>query len=105
MAKREVKQGPQYQGEDESIAYIITTTNWASSPTSTSAKIFLYDVDAYTYTDQTSTLMTGSTSVNGDAVTLPIISSLVAGNRYRVELQFTVSGNIFEPYFWIYAQR
>lgn len=101
---REVVERRQFQGEDETIIYTITTTPWASSPTNTSAKIFLATASS-TFTDQTATLMTGSTSVSNDIVTLPAIASLVAGSNYRVELLFTVSGNTFEPYFLITGER
>ena len=40
MAIREVKEGTQYQGADEELAYSITTTNWGSSPSSSSAKAY-----------------------------------------------------------------
>jgi len=105
IVKRETKESPIFQGADETIAYTITTTPWASTPTSPSAKIYSYTQATDTYTDKTSTLMTGTASVSSDVITLPAVAGLTAGTRYRVECQFTVSGNVFEPYFWIYAQR
>ena len=104
-AIRQAIEGIQYQGADEQIAYTITATPWGSTPTSTSAKIYSYAPATDAYTDTTSTNMTGSTSVSGDVITLPVIKSLTAGTQYRVEVQFTSSGNIFEPYFIIQAER
>ena len=101
---REITQGLQVQGSDEQIVYTLTTTNWASSPTSPSAKI--YSVVGDVYTDVTSTNMpAGTASAVGDVITLPKIVSLTAGIMYRVEVQFTVSGNLFEAYARILCER
>ena len=100
---REIKESPLAQGADETIVYTLTTTPWASTPTSPSAKIYSFIDDAYT--DVTSTNMSGSASTNGDVLTLPAVGSLVADTRYRMEIQFTVSGSTFEPFAWIDAER
>ena len=102
--EREIIEGTQLQGEDETIYYKLTTTPWGSTPTSTSAKIYS-QAGGETYTDVTSTKMTGSTSVSGDVITLPAISGLTAGVMYRVEVKFTSSGNIFEAYAYIKGER
>jgi len=101
--QREIKEGLQYQGADETIVYTLTTTPWSSSPTNTSAKI--YEVDGDTLTDKTSTLMTGSTSVVGDTITIPAIAGLTAGTLYRVEVKWTTSGNTFEAFAELQAER
>ena len=100
---REIKEGLQYQGADETIVYTLTTTPWGSTPSSTAAKI--YAVDGDTLTDKTTTQMTGATSVTGDIITLPTIKSLVAGTLYRVEIVFTCSGNVFEAFAELQAER
>ena len=99
---REIKEGVQYQGEDEEITYTLTTTPWGSTPSSTSAAIFSISGD--TLTDVTTGAMSGATSVSGDVITLPAIASLTDGARYRVEVKFTVSGNVFEAYAFIYCE-
>ena len=104
MTTREIVEGLQFQGADEQVVYTLTTTNWGSSPTSTSATIWTANTDE-TFTDVTSTKMTGSTSVSGDIITLPTVISLVAGTLYRVEVKFTVSGNIFEAFAYIQGER
>jgi len=105
MSTREIVEGQQFQGADETVVYTLTTTNWGSSPTSTSAKIFTQNADE-TFTDVTSTNMpTGSTSVSGDVITLPAVTALVAGTVYRVEVKFTISGNVFEAYAIIQGER
>lgn len=105
MIRRQIVEGEQPQGEDEVLIYTLTTTNWASSPTNTSAKIFSHDQTDGSYTDVTATNMSGSTSVSGDVITLPTITGLSDGTRYRVEVQFTVDGSTYEPYAWIKGDR
>uniref|UniRef100_A0A6M3J4N7 Uncharacterized protein n=1 Tax=viral metagenome TaxID=1070528 RepID=A0A6M3J4N7_9ZZZZ len=102
MSIREVAQGTQTQGEDEGIVYTITTTNWASAPTETS--MIVKDRNG---TNVTATVApTGSTSVTGDVITLPAISGLAAGQRYRVDVQFTTGGGEpFECYFFIECEE
>ena len=97
MTSREVVEGPQLQGADEKITYQITTTNWASSPSNVSMKVF-----DEAGTDVTATVASGSIQVNGDVITLQAISSLTAGIRYTVEVQFTAGGGApWECYFYI----
>ena len=97
MSIREVTQGRQTQGDDETITYTITTTNWASDPASSSMTV--KDSNG---TDVSSTVATGSTSESGDVITLKAIGSLVAGESYRVDVLFTAgSGTPWAPYFWI----
>jgi hypothetical protein len=101
---REVIEGKQYQGEDESIAYTLTVTNVGSNPTSPAATVS--SVVGGSYTDVTSTNMpTGSASAVGDVITCPALKLLVAGTLYRVEVKYTISGNIYENYFFVEGQK
>lgn len=99
---RAVKEGPLVQGEDEEIAYNITTTPWGSSPTSPAVKA--YDVDN-DYNDVSSTVLSGSPSVVGDVITTPVVKALTAGITYRIEVEFTCAGNVFECYLVIKGER
>lgn len=97
MSIREVVEGPQVQGEDEEITYQITTTNWASSPTSESMV-----VKNPNGVDVTSSVTSGLTSVAGDVITLKPVTDLTAGERYTVEVKFTAGGGTpWECYFFI----
>ena len=98
-ALREVIESPMTQGEDEQIAYTLTTTPWGSSPGTISVKI--YDSSGV---DQSSTCLTGSASAVGDVITTPVVHTLTAGEIYRLEIKFTCAGNIFEPYCMIHAE-
>lgn len=80
-----VNESPIHLTAGESRAYTVTFEQ-ASTVASTSAKIYKGG------TDSTATYMSGSTSVSGNVVTLPTISSLIGGERYVVELAATVDG-------------
>lgn len=103
MTTREVKEGKQPQGVDESVAYTLTTTPWGSTPTSVA--VTAYDITAGAHTDVSTTVLTGSASTVGDVITTPKVGGLTAGNVYRIEVKFTVSGNTFEAYFVIGAEQ
>ena len=97
MSIREVVEGRQTQGEDEKITYTITTTNWASSPTSPAMV-----VKNKKGTDVSTTVTSGTISATGDVITLKPINALVSDESYKVEVQFTGgSGTPWECYFWI----
>ncbi|MHC4363705.1 MAG: hypothetical protein ACYSTZ_12825 [Planctomycetota bacterium] len=100
---REIKEGLQYIGEDETIVYTLTTTPWGSSPSSEAAKI--YEVVGDALTDRTSVLMSGSAAAVNDVITLPAISGCTAGTDYRVEVKFTCAGNVFEAFAELKAER
>ncbi len=101
---REVEEGEQNQGVDESIAYTIDVTAWGNSPTSTSAVV--KDItDSSSITDVTSTIMpSGSTSVSDNIITLPAATAMTAGKGYRIEVKMTLSGNVQEAYFIVRAE-
>lgn len=90
---RRITESPLYQGEDEQIAYTLTTTPWVSSPTS--PVITVKDADG---DDVTTDVTSGSASASGDVITTPLVLDLTAGAQYRLEIQFTVSGNVFEAW-------
>lgn len=101
--RRQVVEGIQAQGVDERIAYTLITTPWSTSPSSPSVTV--YDVTHGTGADVTSTVMpTNSPSVAGDVITLSLLRSLTSGHTYRVDVQFTSAGNLFEPYFIVQAE-
>lgn len=99
---REVKEGTQYQGKDEEVAYNVTTTPWGSSPSGVTVMVL---DETNNDKDVTSSVTSGSTNVSGDVITLLTIKSLAAGHRYRVEVEFTTGGNVLELHFIIEAQK
>lgn len=98
---RTIEEGLLIQGEDESIAYKLDVSAVGSSPTSPS--VVVKDATAGG-TDVTSTVMpSGSPSVTGDVITLPPLKLLTADHSYIIEVQYTISGNVFETYFHVRA--
>lgn len=99
---REVLEGKQYQGVDESIAYTLDVTAVGSSPSSVSVVV----KDITNDETVTATVMpTGSASVSGNVITLPALKLLTDGVLYRVEVKYTISGNILESYFYVQGQE
>lgn len=100
--RREIVESPLIQGVDEIIAYTLTTTPWGSSPSSVS--VVVKDITT-TVSDVTNTVMpTNSPSVSGNVITLSPLKLLTDQHIYRVEVKFTISGNVFEAYAIVEAQ-
>ena len=99
---RTIRESPLYQGEDEIIAYQLTTTPWVSTPAGPTVKIFsiLHGVK----TDTTVTNLSGAASVGGDIITTPLVTGLVAGTEYRLEIKWTSGGNTWEAWTTIVGQ-
>jgi len=97
MPSREVTEGIQEQGCDEEIAYLITTTNWGSNPTSPSVEVFRDPGNAVAITE--TVMPTNSPTVDGDTITLSPLKNLSTGVVYRIEVKFSISSNVFECYF------
>ena len=97
---REIVESPLYQGEDEQIAYTLTTTPWGSSPTNVSVVL-----KNSAGVDISATNLSGSPATAGDIITTPVVHSLVEDSRYRLEIRFTIDGNISETWTDIYGQE
>lgn len=100
MIKREVKESPLVQGADESLAYSLTTTPWGSSPSSVSVKIYNLTTGA----DLSATNLSGSASAAGDVITTPLVTALVAGTSYKLEIKFTCGSSVFEVFAKIHGE-
>jgi len=99
---REVTEGVQVQGVNEEVAYQLTTTPWGTAPTSPSAQVF---AGLAHVTEVTSLVMpTGSPSVTGDVITLPVLKDLSRGELYRVRVTFTSGGSVRSAWFDVLAQ-
>ena len=102
---RKVVESPIQQGADEEIAYQLTTTPWGSTPTNVTVAAF--DITEGAYADVSSdVLTTEAASIYGDVITLPVLSGLTAGKRYRVAIEFETSdGHVLEAYLIVEAER
>lgn len=47
----------------------------------------------------------GSATVSGDDILLPILKSLTDGMTYRVEVQFHIGSAVYEAWFLVEAER
>ena len=103
---REFKESPFYQGADEEIAYVPTVpTSWGTA-TFTSLSSVLYEDPDGTNTDVSDTKLSGSTAASSQVITTPLVKSLTAGTKYRLEVKWTSSeSNVLEAYAIIFAQR
>lgn len=99
--RREFQESPIRQGIDEEVAYSFPTTPWGSDPTNVSVVVKDRSQD---YADVTLTVMPGSPSVSGDDITLPALKNLTEHHTYRVEVKFTIDGNVFEAWGWFHAE-
>lgn len=93
-------ENPIYQLTNEQVVYDLDTYPWGGSPTSPALKIF--DKSG---ADVTSSVTTGSFSVNGDILTLPKIQNLaVSSSPYMMLIEFTTGVNRFSPWSEIRAR-
>jgi hypothetical protein len=99
---REMKGSPKKQGINEKIAYYFSTTPWGGSPSDVSA--YLYE--GYARVDVSSTKLTGLPSVNGDVITMPVVSGLALDEVYFLVARWTpADGNQVEAYLEIRAEH
>lgn len=108
---REIQQGTQEQGTEEEIIYTLTVPASWGTPTGTPV-VKAYSVSqtsggGYSYTDVTSTIFpSGSASIAGQVITLPLCKSMTEATLYRVEIKFSTSeGDVKEPYAMIECKR
>lgn len=95
---REVAEGIQTQGAQERIAYPIMVT---PAPASI-VEVAVYDMTGETSDVTATVLPSGSASIAGSVITLPLLRDLTANHLYRVEVRYEDStGNRIEPFFWV----
>ncbi len=106
MSIREITEGEQIVGLDETPIFTLTTTNWGSTPTSVTVTSAKYDSSADTYTDNTSAVFaSGSVSIAGDVITLKPMSPQAVGDIYYIEIQFTSASSVWEAFAWVRVER
>jgi hypothetical protein len=69
------------------------------------AKIERYNKDSRQFVDVTAECMTGSCSIVGDAVTLPVIQDLEEGETYLVSVEFTKGANTLSAVAWVVGEH
>lgn len=98
---RSIEEGVITQGEDEEIAYTLDVSSVGSAPSAPSVTVKRMSDGE----DVTGTTTTGGASVSGDIITLPKLSNLSDNVKYRVEVQYTIEGNVFETYFIVRGEE
>lgn len=97
---REVSEGVQEQGADESIRYTLSVSPAPSSIIS----VKVYELPAYT--DVTATVMpSGTASYVGSVITLPLLTALTTDRAYRIEVRYSDGVNTIEPYMMVQCRR
>lgn len=91
---REVKESPVEQGSGEQIVY---TFDFSLIGVPTSPTVVLRDSSLSIVNGK----LTGSPSVVGSTVLTPMLGSLVAGKKFRLDCQVVISGNTLVHYCWI----
>lgn len=105
---REIREGLQEQGVQEEITYTLTTTAWgAGTPSSVDVKGYsVTEGNTESYADVTSTIFpVNSPTPSSGLITLSPAKSMTENVLYRIEIKFTLSGNIFEAYAYIRCKR
>lgn len=103
---REVAEGLQVVGLAERIPFGLDVTNWGSSPTSVTVVSEKYDMDTKEYTVNTTTVFpSGSASVAGNIITLPVLVPQAVGDVYRIGIGFTCSGKGLQAFAWIKVEK
>jgi hypothetical protein len=97
MTIRVANESPKKQGVDETIAYLVDTTNWPGTGAISAEADVLKDEAG---DDVSGTYLSGSTTASGSDITTRAVAGLVAGHRYRMEVKWTQNSNIFETW-WI----
>ena len=99
MTIREVKNSPRSQGESEEIAYYLDTTPWGGYGSTEVVKL----IDA-NEVDISGTNLTGVPSVLGNVITTPLVVGLGRGIKYRLEIQWVLTGNTYEAFCDIHGE-
>lgn len=109
---REILEGTQVQGIDESRSWVMLTSDidvagdYLTPSSVTSVKAYSFNKHKNLYTDVTVTVMpAGAATISGRYITLPPLTALTEGVFYRIECKYVTGGNTLEKYMWIQAER
>lgn len=95
--QREVNESPRRQGADESVSYVVNTTQWGGAPTL--PVIQLTDISSLIEVDVSATKLVGAPLASANLITTPKVTGLLAGRRYRLDIRWTTpTASILEAY-------
>jgi hypothetical protein len=85
----EVAESPMVQSPGAQVIYALDVTNIGSSPSSSAVSAR----NISTGQTVTAQVLSGVASAANNIITLPTLKSLVAGNEYQLDIQFTLTGS------------
>ena len=101
IVSRQVLDGEIEQGRDETKTYTVTV-----SPTPTAVVgVYVFNKTSLDDDIKATHMPTGSASIGGNVITLPPLTGLLIGQKYRVEVRWTDGVNILENYIWFRCDR
>jgi hypothetical protein len=100
---RQVLEGIQKQGIDESIVYTVTTTPWGNNPSN--PEVTIWKKSGTSWVDVSITNLLGDPTVLGNVITLPAVHSLTIGTSYKVIVEFTLNDSVVSAYIDIIAEK
>jgi hypothetical protein len=100
MIQREVIEGVQKQGANESIRWVVDCT---PAPVTVVA-VTVEDVTATPAVDVSDDVLSGSALMSATTITLPLLAGLTTGRRYVVRVRYSDGVNTVEPWFRIQAE-
>ncbi len=93
-----VEEGVQEQSSAEQIAYTLDVTKYPGSGDPSAVAVTATQID--TDGDVTGAVFPANApTVLGNVITLDLLRNLVVNKSYRIEIQFTRTGNTFQPHF------
>ena len=102
--RREVVEGVQYQGVDEAIGYTVDVSALMPTPSDAPSAVAVVVKDDHGTAVTATTMPTNAPTVADGVIALSPLRALVAGVLYRVEVQYTIAGNVLESYFYVQAE-
>ena len=104
---RSCNESPLRQGINEKLVHTFTTTPWGSNPQTGSLGASVMCLVLGTWTDYSQICLTTNaiTSIAGDTLTLPALSTPTIGTPYRLLVSFLVAGNTESAYCDVIAER
>ena len=103
-SKREFKESPIEQGEDETIAYTVDTTNWGGTPASPACTLKI--LRGSVYYDVSDTNLSGDPTVAENYIVTSEVTALTRNKEYRLEILWTTpENNVEEAYVRIKARE
>ncbi len=91
--------GKKWQGEDEEVAYSVDTTPWGGYDSDEA--VTLLDGNGV---DVSVAHLAGAASVVGEVITTPLVTALIPGIKYTLQILWVCGANTFEAYCYVIGE-